>query len=96
MFFHSVGVVPFITSQRQCLVALGVPAFGLAGECAAAAGWQCTVAVLAGLLFEFGLLFQPAFPVTADQGAEVLVGGVGWAAASPSDAQRLQLLALPF
>lgn len=56
MFFPIVGVARFITSQRQYLVALGVPAFGLARECTAASLRQCTVAVGAGLRFQFGLL----------------------------------------
>jgi len=86
----------FLPLQGDHFVALGVPALCLTLEGAAASFRQCAVAVRADLLFQFGFLLQPAFPVAADQGADVLVGGVGLTATSPGDAQVAQLLALPF
>lgn len=83
MFFPIVGVARFITSQRQRLVALGVPALLLSGECSAASGRQLAFAVLAGLRFQLGLLLQPLLPVSPDQGADVLVCGIWLTAASP-------------
>jgi len=74
----------------------GVPAFGLAFEGAAATFWQSTFAVGADLGVQLCLLLLPVLPVTADQGADVLVCGIWLTAASPSNAQVVELLALPF
>lgn len=73
MFFRIVGVARFITSQLQRLIALGVPALLLSGECSAASGRQLAFAVRAGLLLQLCLLFQPAFPVPPDQSTDVLI-----------------------
>ena len=86
----------FSPLQGQCLVALVCQHSAPSLNAPAASFRQCTVAVRAGLLFSA----RPPAPasVPSPAGIRVLmysVGGVGFTAASPGDAQRLQLLALP-